>query len=204
LPEALLNYLARLGHNYAETALLDQTALAGAFDLAHIGHSPAHFDHQQLEHWQGEAVRHADSDRLWQWLAESESALSTQVPAAQRAEFVATVRGNLTRPRESLHWARVLNGEAEPDQDAMAVLRQTDAGFFRHALDCLPGANGAFSDYARAVATASGRKGKALYMPLRAALTGRLHGPEMERLWKLLPAASVERQLRRAAELAVN
>jgi len=68
LPEAMLNYLARLGHTYADNAFLDFATLARGFDVGHLGHSPAHFDHTQLEHWQGEAVRHADGQRLWDWM----------------------------------------------------------------------------------------------------------------------------------------
>ena len=37
---------------------MDLAGLARGFDFSHLGHSPAHFDQQQLEHWQGEAVRH--------------------------------------------------------------------------------------------------------------------------------------------------
>ncbi|HEX5340425.1 MAG TPA: glutamate--tRNA ligase [Gammaproteobacteria bacterium] len=200
LPAALMNYLARLGHTYSENAFMDRQELAQAFDIAHIGHSPAHFDHQQLEHWQREALQRADAERVWEWLTANQPQLPGLVPEPQRDEFVATVRGNITRPGEALHWARVLNGEAEPDREAEAVLHSTAPEFFRHALDCLAAAPPDFRSFAQAVSAASGRTGRSLYMPLRAALTGRTHGPEMERLWKLLPATGIERQLQRTLD----
>lgn len=197
LPEALLNYLARLGHTYASNEFMTARELAALFDIEHISRSPSHFDHQQLEYWQREAVHGADGSRLWQWLSDSDPAFNTLIPESSRAAFVGTVRGNITRPADALHWAKVLGGEIETDGEAEDVLRKTDREFFVQALGCLGRAPADFRSFAKAVSAATGRKGKSLYMPLRAALTGRLHGPEMERLWALLPAAGIEQKLRR-------
>ncbi|HET7649143.1 MAG TPA: glutamate--tRNA ligase [Gammaproteobacteria bacterium] len=197
LPEALMNYLARLGHTYASNEFMTARELAALFDIEHISRSPSHFDHQQLEYWQREAVHGADGSRLWQWLSDSDPAFNTLIPESSRAAFVGTVRGNITRPADALHWAKVLGGEIETDGEAEDVLRKTDREFFVQALGCLGRAPADFRSFAKAVSAATGRKGKSLYMPLRAALTGRLHGPEMERLWALLPAAGIEQKLRR-------
>ena len=201
LPGALLNYMARLGHTYASHALLDLTALAKDFDLARIGHSPAHFDHQQLEHWQGEAVRQANDLQLWQWLSRAHPEVEQLVPAAERVAFMEAVRGNLSRPRDGADWARVIyDGLPAPAGETAAVLKAAGPGFFQAALGVLRAQAPEFKPFAQAVGKASGAAGKDLFKPLRTALTGRLDGPEMERLWKLMSAKRVEERLLQALE----
>lgn len=199
LPEALLNYLARLGHASSDNAFLDFSGLARSFDLGHLGHSPAHFDHTQLDHWQGEAVRHADGRHLWQWLTGVEPGLVALVPEAQRDAFIDAVRGNITRPRHAAEWAAVAYGDLPMvTSEAREALRQADVPFFEALAAGLRQGAPEFKPFAKAVAAATGRSGKALYQPLRAALTGRLDGPEMERLWKLMDKKRIEARFTRA------
>jgi len=199
LPEAMLNYLARLGHTYADNAFLDFATLARGFDVGHLGHSPAHFDHTQLEHWQGEAVRHADGQRLWDWMTGGHLGLEHLVPAAERAAFIDAVRSNVTWPRQGAEWAAVVYGELPPlTAEAREALQQAGQGFIEAVMGVLRQAQPEFKPFAKAVAVASGRSGKALYQPLRAALTGRLDGPEMERLWKLMDPKLITARFQRA------
>ena len=203
LPGALLNYMARLGHTYASHALLDLASLAKDFDFTRIGHSPAHFDHQQLEHWQGEAVRQANDLHLWQWLSRANAGLEKLVPAAERVAFVEAVRGNLSRPKDGADWAHIVyDGLPALAGETAAALKAAGPGFFQVALDVLRTRAPEFKPYAQAVGAASGLSGKALFKPLRAAITGRLDGPEMEKLWRLMPAKRVEERLLQALEHA--
>jgi nondiscriminating glutamyl-tRNA synthetase len=199
LPEALLNYLARLGHTYSDNAFMGFASLAKGFGIDHLGHSPAHFDHAQLDHWQGEAVRQADGKQLWQWLAGAEPELERLVPAAQQDAFIDAVRGNVTRPRQGAEWAAVMYGELPAlPADASDAIKGAGDGFFEAILGVLRQPQPEFKPFAKAVGTATGRSGKALYQPLRAALTGRLDGPEMERLWKLMDPERVAARFDRA------
>jgi nondiscriminating glutamyl-tRNA synthetase len=199
LPEALLNYLARLGHSYADNAFTDFATLARGFDVSHLGHSPAHFDHTQLEHWQGEAVRHADGARLWDWMKAAGPELVRQVPEDQRLAFVDAVRGNLTRPRQGGEWAAVVYGDLPGYlPEARAALDRARQGFFDAVRGVLRQPAPEFKAFAKAVGAATGRTGKDLYQPLRAALTGRLDGPEMERLWKLMDPQRIQSRFDRA------
>ncbi len=201
LPEALVNYLARLGHVYARDEFLSLAELARDFNVAHIGHAPAHFDHAQLEHWQREAVKHADSGRLWNWLAQVPE-LAALVPAERRADFIETIRGNLVRPAEARLWAEVIfGGLPELSEASRTAIRSAGLAFFVAATRALPEAGNGFAGFANAVSTATGARGRKLFMPLRAALTGREHGPEMEKLWPLLTAARVAARLQHAATL---
>ena len=199
LPEALLNYLARLGHASSDNSFLDLSGLARSFDVSHLGHSPAHFDHTQLDHWQGEAVRHADGRHLWQWLTRVEPDLAALVPETQREAFIDAVRGNVTRPRHAAEWAAVAYGDLPVvTSEAREALRQADVPFFEALAAALRQGAPEFKPFAKAVAAATGRSGKALYQPLRAALTGRLDGPEMERLWRLMDKKRIEARFTRA------
>jgi nondiscriminating glutamyl-tRNA synthetase len=199
LPEALLNYLARLGHTYTDNAFMDFPSLAKSFEIERLGHSPAHFDHTQLDHWQGEAVRHSDGKQLWHWLLAAHPELERLVPAAQPDAFIEAVRGNLTRPKHGAEWAAVVYGELPTlPADAAGAIEEAGPAFFEAILGVLRQSQPEFKPFAKAVGTATGRSGKALYQPLRAALTGRLDGPEMERLWKLMDPKRIEARFDRA------
>ncbi|HEY3858866.1 MAG TPA: glutamate--tRNA ligase [Gammaproteobacteria bacterium] len=199
LPEALLNYLARLGHTYADNDFADFGTLARGFDVSHLGHSPAHFDHTQLDHWQREAVRHADGKHLWQWLVGGHADMERLVPAAERDAFVEAVRGNVTRPQQGAEWAAVTYGDLPAiPADAGDAIKEAGSGFFDAVLGVLRQSAPEFKPFVKAVGAATGRSGKSLYQPLRAALTGRLDGPEMERLWKLMDPKRIEARFDRA------
>lgn len=199
LPEALMNYLARLGHTYASNEFMDLAALARGFDFSHLGHSPAHFDQQQLEHWQGEAVRHRDEAGLWHWMTGAHPEMEQLVPAGTRSQFVEAVRGNLSRPGDGIAWAHIVYDELPPmTPEAGEALRAAGKGLFEAALGQIEAGAPEFKPFAKAVGTAASLSGKDLFKPLRAVLTGRLDGPEMERLWKLMPPARLEKRFRQA------
>ena len=199
LPEALLNYLARLGHTYASNDFMDIPGLARGFDFSHLGHSPAHFDQQQLEHWQGEALRHRDEAGLWRWMTGAHPEMEQLVPAAARTAFVEAVRGNLSRPGDGVAWAHIVYDELPPvTSEAKETLGAAGKSLFEAALAQIKAGAPEFKPFAKAVGAAAGLSGKELFKPLRAVLTGRLDGPEMERLWKLMPPARLESRFRQA------
>lgn len=203
LPGALANYLARLGHSYADDpGYADFNALAAGFSLDRLGGSPAHFDRAQLLHWQKEAVMRAGDDELWTWMAAAGPAgeVEATVPAAERVDFVQAVRDNMTLPGDALAWARAFYAD-DCDRDAAAdeAINTAGAAFFDAALAALaPDVD--LKTWVGRVGDAVGVRGKKLYMPLRAALTGRTHGPEFARVWRLLGPARVRARLESALE----
>lgn len=193
------NYLARLGHYYEDNAFMDVDALAAQFDLAKIGRAPAHFDHAHLHYWQQQAIAHAGVDELWHWVGDEVRAL---VPDAQRYAFIEAVRANIALREHALLWARVLYADKlELSQTARHVIKQAGGAFFECALHALERHPGDFKALADAVKQARGVGGKALFQPLRAALTGELDGPEMVRLFPLLGTARARERLRLAQNL---
>lgn len=191
LPQAVNNYLARLGHHVGSDSLLDNDALAAHFDLKHLGRSPSRFDLQQLQYWQRQALMQLSAQTLWEWLAPS---LQTSVPLALRTAFVDAVRGNVGHPSEAELWAQVCFGDPPSSDLAQAQIAAVSADFWSSATAALEQAGTDFKPLAGQVSTHTGIKGKALFMPLRAALTGQVHGPEMA---QLLPLIGKERALRR-------
>lgn len=199
LPEAVLNLLCRLGHRYPTDGWLDAAARIAGFDIASLGHAPSQFDPAQLRHWQKEAVQRAAPATIAAWAPYA-------VPKPERDAFVAAVRANLVLPDDAAEWAHVVYGDlpcAEgPARDAIAG---AGAAFFDAALALTAEADAAARlDYGTLVAALrerTGRKGRDLFQPLRAALTHRLDGPELAALLTLMPASRVRERLARARAL---
>jgi glutamyl-tRNA synthetase len=127
-----------------------------------------------------------------------------RVPPGAEARFVAAVRANLVLPADAAEWAQVVYGELPgPDEALRAVIVAAGAPFFAAALAAVAER----VDYAALIAalrTATGRKGRELFQPLRAALTHRLDGPELAAPLGVMPAISVRARLARAREFAAR
>jgi nondiscriminating glutamyl-tRNA synthetase len=206
LPEAILNYLARLGHSYESTELMSLDALTERFDPSRLGRAPARHDLAQLRHWQKAAVARAQSEVLHRWLLAHRDVhrrgLADYVPADEQVAFVEAVRDNVTLPAEGIALAEDLFcDELRYSEESTRVIGEAGSGFFEAALEALSSGTADFSGLAAAIKTRTGRKGKALYMPLRVALTNASHGPEMARLWPLLEPGRIRRRLTAAREL---
>jgi nondiscriminating glutamyl-tRNA synthetase len=207
MPQAINNYLARLGHVYAQTKLLSQEALIDGFELSRLGRAPARFDPSQLRYWQKEAVMHASDHELWVWMVHRTDVdtgrIEDLVPEGARAEFVRAVRDNIELPAEGLMLAgNIFRNFLEVSPQAQASIRKAGCRFFEVALAQLPSSADDFKSYARSVGQAMGVEGKDLFMPLRAALTGETHGPEMVRLFPLIGIERARARLRSALKIA--
>jgi len=193
LPGALRNYLVRLGHACSADGWLETNEMAKHFDLGRSSKSAAHFDEAQLRHWQREAVTHASDSELSDWLS---GRLEQLGDAGRRAAFIAAVRGNLLFPADVEPLiAAVCDTSTALDDDAAREVTAAGAEFFEQALAAWRANAPDFKAWVRAVGAATARKGAALYMPLRAALTGRLHGPELAPLVALMGRERVTERL---------
>jgi glutamyl-tRNA synthetase len=199
LPLALINYLARLGHAYGESHLMTLSELAAGFDTQRLSGSPARFDPDQLNHWQDEAVAAAPTETLCDWLGDADP-----VPAHQRAAFVEAVRANIRFPADLRYWADQLFGTPGWDPSLDSWLQDAGAGFFETAVAVYGEAGSDWQAYTTALREATGRRGKGLFMPLRVALTAATSGPELARVLRLLPAATVRERLRAASARAAG
>jgi len=200
LPGALRNYLVRLGSACTHEGWLETDAMAGHLDLTRLGRSAPHFDEAQLRHWQREAVAHASEAALRGWLGDRLAPLGG--PEREQA-FVAAVRGNLLFPDDAEALVEVVCGAAiAPEADAAREIAAAGREFYALAEAAWGAGEDSFRDWTRAVSERSGRRGAALYMPLRAALTGRTHGPELAPLAALMGPERVAARLRSAGAFA--
>jgi glutamyl-tRNA synthetase len=199
LAESVVNYLARLGHTFVEEiGLQSLPELAAHFTLERLGKSPAHFDRQQLQHWQQIAMNQIDMARLWQLLGTEVHAL---IPSELQQAFMAAVRPNLLFPKDALLWAQVLfTDEFTVEAAAQEMMQQAGTDFFNHAVTALEASQADYQQLIQLLKASTGTKGKNLFMPLRAALTGVTHGPEMAHLLPLMGIERARRRLQAAAK----
>ncbi len=192
LGPAVANYLARLGHGLDGDELLEMGALAARFDVGRLSTSPARFDHEQLDHWQHKAVAAAASADLLEWAGDG----LTPVPPGDRADFLELVRPNVQRPDEVAGWARCLyeTGDIDLSAEGRVLVEAAGPAFFSAAA---AHAGEGFDAITSSVREATGAKGKALFLPLRLALTGRADGPELRPMLALMPEAAVRRRFTR-------
>jgi glutamyl-tRNA synthetase len=189
---AVCNHLFRLGHSTPQNQLLTPAQMASAFDLAHLQRAPAHFELAQLRHWQSEWVHALSAEQARGWLM---PILPPELTPSQSDAFIAAVLPNIVLPEDARLWQQIIFGEALAfEEPALRTAREAGPEFFAAAA-------GALSDHPdiAALRSATGRKGAAFFMPLRAALTGRLHGPELAPLLAAMPTDRVRARLLRFA-----
>lgn len=197
LPEAIANHLFRLGHSTSEHGFLSLDDMARAFDTHHLGRAPARFDEQQLNVWQKDAVHRMAPDRARVWL---KNVLPPTLDAQASRAFLEAVLPNVVLPDEAKAWADIVFG-APPTLEAAdeQIVRSAGARYFSAGRDAADASGSDFSAIVTAIRAATGKKGADLYRPLRLALTGRAHGPELAPLLKAMPPEKARERLARFA-----
>ena len=192
LPEALRNYLVRLGWSHGDQEIFSTDEMVAAFDLAQVGRSPARFDFAKLENISGHYIRAAGDAELVSAieaiLPEHAASRGIALPldATLRARLTAAMPGLKERAKtliELLDSAYYLYAPRPlaPDDKARALLanggRERLAGVLPR-LEALPDWTAAGTEEAvRAFAADSALKLGQVAQPLRAALTGRSTSP---------------------------
>lgn len=200
LPEAVCNHLVRLGHTCVTDGWLDREAMLKDFDLQRLGRAAAKFDEAQLRHWQKEGVAQLSREAFRAWTA---AQLPQGIDEERLASFLEAVRPNVEFPDDVARWAQVVFGtELEIAPEARAAIREAGTSFFACAREVFARGGADFKQIVREVGRACGKKGPALFMPLRAALTGATHGPELAPLLALIASDEVSRRLDRAEQIA--
>lgn len=201
LPEALLNYLARVGHTYRHAdadAFMTRAELGQHFDGDMLGRAPAQYDATQLERRQKENVLRLSPREYRQWLG------ALRDDALYHSEsFYRLTRENVILPSDADSWHEILIEEDLPTGViASQVLGpfKADRDFYLQALAAAR--LDSWQEFCAAIGEQSGKKGKALFLPLRAALTGRTDGPAMPLLYEHLSVSQRQRRLNAAADEA--
>lgn len=178
-PLAIASYLAKLGTADAIQLRGSLEELAAEFDLARFNRAQPRFDEQEL--WQLNAR---------QVHALPFEAVAARVPKLDAALWEA-VRGNLRRVEEAAEWLPVRDGPLVPVIEDSEFCAAAAARLPAEPFDA-----GTWRQWTSALQAATERKGRALFHPLRLALTARESGPEMAALLPLIGREKAERRLR--------
>jgi nondiscriminating glutamyl-tRNA synthetase len=185
LSTAVLNHLFRLGHASDVDGWLPAAEMPAHFRPEHLGRAPARFEVSQLMHWQKETLERMSSAEIGSWLA-----------ADDPMDFIELVRHNVVLPADAIAWRAVVRGELPPlGAEEQRVVSAAGPAFFAAAAAAYASSNGNLKALTTMLKERTGRKGADLFMPLRAALTGQVHGPELATLLKLMPPEIVKRRL---------
>lgn len=171
-PMALISLLARLGTSEPVEPVTDPAPLVASIDFAHFGRAPARFDGEELAQLNAKILHHTDF-----------TAVADRLPQGMDASAWDAICPNISTLGDVADWWSVIAGEvsaniADEDRDYLSQASQTVASM---AWDADP-----WHALTDALKQSTGRKGKALFLPLRQALTGHDHGPDMKALLPLI------------------
>ncbi len=190
LSVAVLNQLFRLGHTGDHEGWLAPADMPAHFQPEHLGRAPARFDEAQLVHWQKETLSRMSDAEVGAWLG----------PDADPG-FVRMVRHNVVLPADAAPWIAAVRGTLPPLGAAEAqVVRAAGPEFFAVAVAALAEAGQDWKLLTALIRERTGATGAQLFMPLRIALTGQAHGPELAPLLKLMTPATLRHRLEAHAQ----
>lgn len=179
-PQAIVALLARLGTSNPVEPHADPAPLIESFDFARFGRAPARFDEDELAQLNARILHQLDYQ-----------AVAPRLPAGMTEAGWLAIRPNLATLAEAADWWHVVEGpiDAAPDPEDVAFL--TEAASAAAAIDW---SGDPWHALTGTLKESTGRKGRTLFLPLRLALTGRDHGPDMA---ALLPLIGRERAIAR-------
>jgi glutamyl-tRNA synthetase len=182
-PEAIVALLARLGTSLPVEAIADRNALLDTFNLSTFGRAPAKFDDAELERV-NTAIVHAMPYE----------AVTDRLPEGMDEAGWHAVQPNVATVDEVGEWWRLVTGPIDPVE-----FSDEDKAYLAQAAQALAWGDDPWGTLTSALKDATGRKGKALFLPLRQALTGMNHGPDMGELLPLIGEAEARARLEKAA-----
>jgi glutamyl-tRNA synthetase len=182
-PMAVVSHAALLGTSDATIPHWYMESLVQGFDFGKLSRAPARFDEAELKLLNAKLLHN---------LPYAEVAHELQALGIEDGpQFWEAVRGNLTTISEAKQWHDIVHGKIPPAE-------ARDKEFFREAIRLLPPEpwdSAVWQRWSGALKERTGRKGKELFRPLRLALTGLDHGPELAALLPLIGRAEVEKRL---------
>ncbi|MBW3169626.1 glutamate--tRNA ligase [Qipengyuania flava] len=183
-PQAIVALLARLGTSLPVEPIADRGALVDTFDLSTFGRAPAKFDDAELERINAALVHQMEFE-----------AVSDRLPAGMDAAGWHAIRPNLAHVAEAGEWWRLVTGPIDSRE-----FSEEDRAYLAEAARQLGWGEDPWRALISALKESTGRKGKALFLPLRQALTGMDHGPDMGELLPLIGEARARERLEAAAQ----
>ncbi len=178
---AVASLAALLGASGNIHPCADYRELVEGFDLAHLSRAPARFDEAELRHLNAKLLHVTAWEKV-----------RHRLPGVSEALWNA-IRGNVETLADSKVWRDVVTNRIKPELDGET--RAFVSATIAH-LPLEPWDASTWKTWTDAIKSATGRKGKDLFMPLRLALTGRDHGPELAQLLPLIGREKAVERLR--------
>lgn len=182
-PQAIVALLARLGTSQPVEPIAETAALIETFDLSTFGRAPAKFDDADLDRINTALVHQMDY-----------AVVADRLPEGMGAEAWGAIRPNLETVSGAAEYWAIVTGPIE-----LPEFSDDDRAYLAQAAKALTWGDNPWAALTGALKDSTGRKGKELFMPLRQALTGQNHGPDMGVLLPVLGEDTARRRLERAA-----
>jgi len=202
LPEALLNYLARLGWSHGDDERFSKEQFVSWFDLAHVSRSPAQFNPEKLAWLNQQYLKAADDARLAALLEpelRKRGAQPAGGPALERVVALLKERSSsVTQLADDamLFYEREVKTPGEPPaEDVLKALRVLKA-----RLVAVPWERAAIGEAIKETAKGAALKMPQLAMPLRQLVTGRAQTPSIDAVLELLGRETVLLRLAKTLE----
>jgi nondiscriminating glutamyl-tRNA synthetase len=210
LPEALLNYLGLLGSSFADAKeVLSRAEMVDAFSLERASKSGAVFDEDKLRWLNAIYIRSCKTDdllkRLEPFLRDA-CYLTETLDPEWLTGVIETVKDELAKLADIGDHIELFFDERYAIGPEAKLLLNSDgarrviSAFREYLLDATGNPQDIYAAAIKFAKEKSGVKGRDLFMPVRAALTGKVKGPELDRVFAILGKSSAEKRLRRALQ----
>lgn len=182
-PEAIIALLSRLGTSLPVEPIADRNKLLETFDLGTFGRAPAKFDDAELERVNTAIVHQM-----------AFGAVKDRLPEGMDEAGWHAVQPNVSTVGEVTEWWRLVTGPIEQPE-----FSEEDLAYLSQAAQTLTWGDDPWGELTSALKESTGRKGKQLFLPLRQALTGMNHGPDMGELLPLIGEQEAKARLASAS-----
>lgn len=182
-PEAIIALLARLGTSLPVEPIAEIEALLETFDLSTFGRAPAKFDDAELDRINIALVHQMEFSQV-----------ADRLPQGMDEAGWHAIRPNLAHVNEAGQWWALVTGPIHQPE-----FTQDDRAYLAEAASTLAWSDDPWRSLTSALKDTTGRKGKPLFLPLRQALTGMDHGPDMGELLPLIGEEEARARLTKAA-----
>jgi nondiscriminating glutamyl-tRNA synthetase len=211
LPEAMVNYLALLGwHPEDDREIFSFNELVKQFDLDRVSKAGAVFDPEKLEHINSVHLRQLTPEDLAQRCADfSGDSLWQGISKQKQIDLIAIVQNKANTLSDLPDLISPIIEEPKTDGEAREILHQEGTGdlliliadSWSNTIDL---GEIEFKEGVKQAGERLSRKGRDLWMPVRVALTGQTHGPELHRIAVFLGKDTCVKRLKSAAQISKN
>ncbi len=207
LPEALCNYLLRLGWSHGDDEIISREEAIKWFDVKSIGKSPSRLDFEKLKNVNGHYIKNADDERLTQLM---ESSLDDDISSKSKACMLRGMAGlktraNLISDLASLAKIYILDQDIDISAEAEAVIKETAPELIEEVIEMVKDLDVTSHDIVqeafKAFAVSRSMKIGEVMKPIRALLTGSLASPSVFEIISIIGAEHSIQRLKRYKDL---